>query len=223
MTLQAFEPTAPIMSVPVGSGQVERHGVSARSFDAARTRSLTPCCGAWLIRTYGAHAAEFYKEAFGAVELCRIESDDGEVFAEMSIRGARLFVAHESHAHNNFSPEALGGTTVRIDVLSNDPDGMQARAVAVGAEEIDPVGEADVGPRMGRIRDPFGHTWLIGKHWTGARRHHSGRRAACRRNSREPSGGIEDEGEEPDLGAVVQLLRLEFQQQRLVEDVVLGV
>lgn len=127
MTLQAFEPTAPIMSVPVGSGQVERHGVSARSFDAARTRSLTPCCGAWLIRTYGAHAAEFYKEAFGAVELCRIESDDGEVFAEMSIRGARLFVAHESHAHNNFSPEALGGTTVRIDVLSNDPDGMQAR------------------------------------------------------------------------------------------------
>lgn len=118
----------------------------------------------------GAAAVEFYKEAFGAIELFRFELEDGNVFAELSINGARIFVADESHAHNNFSPEALGGTTVRIDLLSDDPDAMQARAVAAGAEEVHPVGEVDVGPRMGRIRDPFGHTWLIGKHWTGARR-----------------------------------------------------
>lgn len=118
----------------------------------------------------GAAAVEFYKRAFGAIELFRIESDRGEVFAELAIDGARIFVAHESHPHDNFSPDALGGTTVRIDLLSDDPDAMQTRAVAAGAEEIEPVGEADVGPRMGRIKDPFGHTWLIGRHWTGARR-----------------------------------------------------
>jgi len=118
----------------------------------------------------GAAAVEFYKRAFGAIELFRVESDRGEVFAELSINGARIFVAHESHSHNNFSPDALGGTTVRIDLLSDDPDAMQERAVAAGAKEIEPVSDAEVGPRMGRIKDPFGHTWLIGKHWTGARR-----------------------------------------------------
>jgi PhnB protein len=117
-----------------------------------------------------AAAVEFYKQAFGAIELFRVESDRGEVFAELSIDGARIFVADESHPHNNVSPDALSGTTVRIDLLSDDPDAMQARPVGAGADEMQPVRDEEVGPRMGRIRDPFGHTWLIGKHWTGARR-----------------------------------------------------
>lgn len=118
----------------------------------------------------GAAAVDFYKRAFGAIKLFRFKMEDGDVFAEMSINGASIFVADESHPHNHFSPDALGGTTVRIDLLSDDPDAVEARAVAAGAEEISPVAEADVGPRMGRIKDPFGHTWLIGKHWTGAGR-----------------------------------------------------
>jgi PhnB protein len=118
----------------------------------------------------GAAAVDFYKRAFGAREVFRFEAEDGNLFAELSIGDARFFVADESHPHRNFSPDALGGTTVRIDLLSDDPDAVQARAVAAGAEEVFPVAEADVGPRMGRIRDPFGHTWLIGRHWTGAKR-----------------------------------------------------
>ncbi len=118
----------------------------------------------------GKAAVAFYKEAFGAIELFRIEMEDGDLFAELSIGGARVFVADESHRHRNLSPDTLGGTTVRIDLLSDDPDGMQARAIAAGAEEIHPVRDEDVGPRMGAVRDPFGHKWLIGKHWTGARR-----------------------------------------------------
>ncbi len=118
----------------------------------------------------GAAAVEFYTKAFGAIELFRVDSGSGEVFAELSIDGARIFVADESHPHKNLSPDTLGGTTVRIDLLSDDPDGMQARAVAAGAEEVHPVRDEDVGPRMGAVRDPFGHKWLIGKHWTGARR-----------------------------------------------------
>ena len=119
----------------------------------------------------GKAAVAFYREAFGAIELFRIEMEDGgNLFAELSIGGARVFVADESQPHKNLSPDSLGGTTVRIDLLSDDPDAMQARAVAAGAEEIHPVRDEDVGPRMGAVRDPFGHTWLIGKHWTGARR-----------------------------------------------------
>ena len=78
----------------------------------------------------GKAAVAFYKEAFGAIELFRIEMGDGDLFAELSIGGARVFVADESHPHKNLSPDTLGGTTVRIDLLSDDPDGMQARAVA---------------------------------------------------------------------------------------------
>jgi len=117
----------------------------------------------------GAAAVAFYKEAIGAIELFRFEMDDGDVFAELSINGARFFVADESHPHGNFSPEALGGTTVRIDLLSDDLDGMQARVAAAGGVEVQPVRDEEAGPRMGVVRDPFGHTWLIGKHWTGAR------------------------------------------------------
>lgn len=117
----------------------------------------------------GQAAVAFYKDAFGAIELFRLELEDGELFAELSIGGARVFVADESHTNKNLSPDTLGGTTVRIDLLSDDPDGMQARAVAAGAEEIHPVRDEEVGPRMGAVRDPFGHKWLIGKHWTGAR------------------------------------------------------
>ncbi|MBZ5641054.1 MAG: VOC family protein, partial [Acidobacteriia bacterium] len=109
----------------------------------------------------------FYKNAFGAIEVFRVESADGTLFAEMSVQGARFFVADESASHGNFSPASLGGTSVRIDLLVADPDAVQARAVAAGAREISPVAAEEVGPRMGRIEDPFGHCWLIGSHWTG--------------------------------------------------------
>lgn len=115
----------------------------------------------------GKAAIEFYQNAFGAVELFRVEAPDGTVFAELAIQGARFFVADESPPYGNFSPTSLGGTSVRIDLLVADPDAMQARAVKAGAKEISPVTEEKVGPRMGRVEDPFGHCWLIGRHWTG--------------------------------------------------------
>jgi len=114
----------------------------------------------------GKSAIEFYKRAFGAVELFRVESTDGDVFAELSIQGARFFLADESAAHGNLSPASLGGTSVRIDLLVADPDAVQARAVEAGAKEISLVTDESVGPRMGRTEDPFGHCWLIGGHWT---------------------------------------------------------
>ena len=115
----------------------------------------------------GKAAIDFYKIALGAVELFRIEGPDGKVFAELTIQGARFFLADESPAHNNLSPSSLGGTSVRIDLLVDDPDALQAQAVAAGAREISPVRDEEEGPRMGSIEDPFGHHWLIGRHWSG--------------------------------------------------------
>jgi PhnB protein len=115
----------------------------------------------------GAAAVEFYRQAFNAVEVFRVEGPGGEIFAEMHIGQARFFVATESLPSQNFSPTHLGGTSVRIDLLCDDPDAMQANAIAAGATELEAVRDHEVGPRMGSVLDPFGHKWLIGRHWTG--------------------------------------------------------
>ena len=111
----------------------------------------------------GADAVEFYKRAFGATEAWRITSPDGHVVAEMAIDGARFLLADESPDHANFSPESLGGSSVRIDLLVANPDAVQERAIAAGAKEIFPVADQDFGYRMGRVKDPYGHHWPIAR------------------------------------------------------------
>jgi PhnB protein len=111
----------------------------------------------------GTRAVEFYKKAFGATEISRISAPGGAIVAEMAIDGARFFVADESPENQNFSPESLGGTSVRIDLLVADPDGAQKRAIQAGAREIFPVADKPFGFRMGRVADPFGHHWLIAR------------------------------------------------------------
>ncbi len=111
----------------------------------------------------GARAIDFYKEAFGASELMRVTSPDGEVVAELSIDGARFFVADESPPNGNCSPETLGGTSVRMALYVDDPDAVASRAVAAGAREVYPVADQDYGFRLGRVVDPFGHHWEICK------------------------------------------------------------
>ena len=110
----------------------------------------------------GAKAVEFYKAAFGAGEIFRIDSEDGAVVARLSVNGAEFWVADESPDHLNFSPETLNGGTVRMVMIVDDPDAAFDRAVQAGATVIVPVGE-QYGWRLGRIVDPFGHHWEIGK------------------------------------------------------------
>src|SRR6266700_5267367 len=110
----------------------------------------------------GAKAVEFYKAAFGAGELFRIDSDSGAVVARLSVGAAEFWVADESPEHLNFSPESLGGGTVRMVMIVEDPDTAFERAVAAGATVVWPVGN-QYGWRLGRIVDPFGHHWEIGK------------------------------------------------------------
>ena len=110
----------------------------------------------------GAQAVEFYKAAFGATELFRLDDPSGAVVARLSVAGAEFWLADESPGHQNFSPESLGGGTVRMVMIVEDPDAALDRAVAAGAAVVWPVSNQH-GWRLGRIVDPFGHHWEIGK------------------------------------------------------------
>jgi len=113
---------------------------------------------------HGRAAVDFYKAAFGAVEDYRLggTDDDEDVVAQLSVGNASFWVADESPPHANFSPQSLGGATVRMLLIVEDPESVVARAVAAGATEVHPVDE-EHGWRLGRIEDPFGHHWEIGK------------------------------------------------------------
>jgi PhnB protein len=111
----------------------------------------------------GAGATDFYKAAFGAVGLFRLDGEGGAVVARLSVDGAEFWVADESPEHLNFSPESLGGGSVRMVMVVEDPDATFGRAVAKGATVVQPVTDQPYGWRVGRIVDPFGHHWEIGK------------------------------------------------------------
>jgi Uncharacterized protein conserved in bacteria len=109
----------------------------------------------------GTDAVAFYKTAFGASELFKIE-DGGAVVAQLAVQGAKFWVADESPSHQNFSPETLGGATARFVLVVDDPAAFHAKALAAGAREVWPV-HKEYGWLMGRVVDPFGHHWEIGK------------------------------------------------------------
>jgi PhnB protein len=109
---------------------------------------------------------EFYKAAFGASESFRVEDGTGAVVARLSVEGAEFWLADESPEQLNFSPETLGGGSVRIVLIVENPDAAFERAVAAGGKVVWPVADQH-GWRVGRIVDPFGHHWEIGKRLSG--------------------------------------------------------
>lgn len=123
------------------------------------TTSLTPM----LTVRNAAQAIEFYKKALGASEVSRVASPTGQIVAEMTIDGLSFFVVDENPKGFNLSPKALGGTTVRVSLIADDPDALATRAIAAGATEVFPVEDQPYGMRQGRVEDPYGHHWLFGK------------------------------------------------------------
>ena len=111
----------------------------------------------------GASAIEFYQRALGATELFRVTDDTGGVVARLSVDGAEFWLADESPEDSNSSPESLGGSSVRMVLTVEDPDAVFARAIAAGATVVWPVSDQPYGWRLGRLADPFGHHWEIGK------------------------------------------------------------
>jgi len=116
----------------------------------------------WLSVRDSAGAVEFYKSAFAAKEVYRLEGSRGGVVARLSVDGAEFWVGDESKEHGNFSPESLGVTPVRMILTVADPDAVYDAARKAGASEVYPVSEGH-GWRMGRVVDPFGHHWEIGR------------------------------------------------------------
>ncbi len=119
--------------------------------------SLAP----WLSVRKSIEAVEFYKAAFGAEEVFRIQDGDF-VVARLSIDGAEFWVSDESPEHHNFSPQSLNGSTARMILTVDDPDAVHQAARAAGASEINAVHE-EHGWRVGRVVDPYGHHWEIGR------------------------------------------------------------
>jgi PhnB protein len=112
----------------------------------------------------GREAVDFYKRAFGAIEVYRVggTDDNPDVVVELTVGAASFWVSDEAPASANFSPESVGGGTVRILLVVDDPRSAVEQATAAGAREVYPVAEQH-GWLLGRIEDPYGHHWEIGK------------------------------------------------------------
>ena len=132
---------------------------TSNSSEETRLTTLAPMLS---VRN-GAKAVEFYKAAFDAAELFRIEAPDGAVVARLGIGDSQFWVSDESPQYKNFSPESLGGSTARMVLTVADPDSVFTQAVASGATMVSPVENKEYGWRVGRVADPFGHHWEIGK------------------------------------------------------------
>ena len=130
--------------------------------DEGKTSAIPTSIEPWLSVRNSASAVEFYKSAFGAVETFRLDVPDGSLVAKLSIEGAEFWLSDESPEHGNYSPASLGGGTVRIILTVTNPDAVFSRALKAGASEVFPVSE-EHGWRLGRVADPFGHHWEIGR------------------------------------------------------------
>ena len=124
-------------------------------------RTVTPhliCAGA-------ADAIEFYKNAFGAIEMFRLPTPDGRLMhASIMIGDSMVMLVDEMKEMGALGPKSRGGTPVGIHLQVEDADALFARAVAAGAAVKMPVMDMFWGDRYGVVVDPFGHEWSIATH-----------------------------------------------------------
>jgi len=109
-----------------------------------------------------AAAIDFYKRAFGAQVLVRMDGPGGSVgHAELKIGDSIIFLADEFPGGPTKSPQTLGGTTASLHIYLPDVDAAYRQALSAGGREIMPVTDMFWGDRFGQLQDPFGHSWSI--------------------------------------------------------------
>ncbi len=119
----------------------------------------------YLVLNECARAIEFYKKAFGAKEIMRMEAPDGRIgHAEIRIADSLIMLADEMPGGGVRSPQSLGGTTGGIFLYVNDVESVYRQAVAAGARGDMQPADMFWGDRYGRLTDPFGHTWSVATH-----------------------------------------------------------
>jgi PhnB protein len=112
-----------------------------------------------------AAAIDFYKQAFGAEEIYRLTEPTGRVgHAEIKLGSYVIMLADENPAYDFPGPQTLGGTTVAMHIHAENVDELMHRAVEAGATCIRKLTNQFYGERSGKVRDPFGHEWLLGQH-----------------------------------------------------------
>jgi PhnB protein len=127
-----------------------------------------PTFAPYLVVSNGAAAIDFYKRAFGAVELVRhpAPGTDKLMHAHLSIHGGDLFLCDDFAAQagrKSETPDALGGSPVTFHLQVDDADAAWEQALGAGAEVTMPLADQFWGDRYGQLRDPFGHKWSIGQ------------------------------------------------------------
>lgn len=134
---------------------------SARSAVPEGMHSITPhlvCGGA-------AAAMDFYKKAFGAIELARVPGPDGKLMhGMMRIGDSNIMLVDETPQRGALGPRSLKGSPVVIHLYVPDVDATMAQAVSAGAKVTAPAADMFWGDRYGQLEDPFGHRWSVATH-----------------------------------------------------------
>jgi PhnB protein len=123
--------------------------------------SVTP----YLIFSDAARAIEFYKQAFGATELFRMEGPDGQIgHAEIKVGDSHIMLADEHPQMGARSPQSIGGSPISLMLYVEDVDATVSQAVEVGAKLTRPIADQFYGDRTGGLEDPFGYSWYVATH-----------------------------------------------------------
>ncbi|MBP3961527.1 VOC family protein [Paenibacillus lignilyticus] len=124
-----------------------------------RSQTTATSIAPWISVRSAVEALTFYKAAFGAVELYRLEEEEGKpILAELSVQGAGFWIQEDPES----SPKPDVPGSIRMILTVANPDTLFEQAISAGAEVVVPVNEGH-GWRIGRLIDPFGHHWEIGK------------------------------------------------------------
>jgi len=120
--------------------------------------SVTP----YLVLDDAARAIAFYRDAFGAREVLRMDMPGGKIaHAEVEIGDSRIMLSDENPAWDSKGPKMIGGTPVSLMIYVEDCDAVYAQALSAGAKSVMPVQDQFYGDRSGSVEDPFGHKWHI--------------------------------------------------------------
>ena len=148
--------------------------------------AITP----YLIVRDATRAIEFYRKAFGAVEVMRLEGPGGTTaHAEIRIADSIIMLGEEMPAMGFRSPQTLGGTPVSLMVYVENCDAFAARAVAAGIRIKRPIQDQFYGDRSGQFEDPFGHVWTVATHKEDVSLDEMQRRMAAMNSGHEESPG----------------------------------
>ena len=119
----------------------------------------------YLVLQNASEGIEFYKRAFGAEEIMRLDGPGGMVaHAEIKIGDSAIMLADEMPQMGFLSPQAIGGCPIGLMIYTKDADAMFAKAIAEGATEDRPLMDQFYGDRSGTVLDPYGYTWTLATH-----------------------------------------------------------